>query len=176
MPKLSIQRILSLDLRARRFGYAVFEGPHTLLDWGIRTHENGERSLMEYRLDSLRSMFAPSIILVRKTKESHRVGQSMIGHGLRAVKAFAKRVMVVVRVIDGSSLRKFFSEDAKVNKHDVARMVADQFPELSWRLPPKRKPWQTEPTRQSIFDAASLGVFYFAQQVEMPQTGMLAKG
>src|SRR5882762_1038456 len=132
MPKLSIQRVLSLDLRARRFGYVVFEGPHTLLDWGIRTHADGERSLLEYRLNSLLSMFAPSIILVRKTKESHRIGQSMIRHGLRAVKAFAKRVMLVVRVIDGSSLRTFFSQDDNVNKHDIARMVAVQFPELSW--------------------------------------------
>ena len=164
MSKHSIQRVLSLDLRARRFGYAVFEGPRTLLDWGIRSHAKGGRSLLKHRLNSLRSMFAPSIILVRKTKETHRVAHSMIRYPLHAVKAFAKRVMVVVRVIDGSSLRKFFSKNLKANKHDVARMVADQFPELSWRLPPKRKPWQTEPTRQSIFDAASLGVFYFAQQ------------
>jgi hypothetical protein len=164
MSKLSIQRVLSLDLRARRFGYVVFEGPHALLDWGTRTHAEGERSLLEHRLNSLRSMFAPSIILVRKTRETHQVGQSIIRHPLHAIKTFAKRVVVAVRVIDGSSIRKFFSKDAKVNKQDVARMVANQFPELSWRLPPKRKPWETEPARQSIFDAASLGVFYFAQE------------
>src|SRR5882762_11403616 len=105
MPKLSIQRILSLDLRARRFGYVVFEGPHALLDWGTRTHAEGERSLLEHRLNSLRSMFAPSTILVRKTRETYPGGQSMIGYPVRAVKAFAKRVMVAVRVIDGSSLR-----------------------------------------------------------------------
>jgi hypothetical protein len=167
MPKLSIQRVLSLDLRARRFGYVVFEGPHALLDWGTRTHAEGESSLLEHRLNSLRSMFAPSIILVRKTRETHPGGQSMIRHPLRAVKALAKRVMVVVRVIEGSSLRTYFAKEAKVNKHEIAKMVADQFPELSWRLPPKRKPWETEPARQSIFDAASLGVFYFAQQARV---------
>lgn len=174
MSRLSIQRVLSLDLRARRFGYVVFEGPHTLLDWGIRTHAKGGRSLLVKRLNCLRSMFAPSIILVRKTKEAHRATHSLVRLPLQTVKAFAKRVIVVVRVIDCSTLRAFFAKDAKLNKHDVARMVADRFPELSWQLPRKRKPWETESTRQSIFDAASLGVFYFAQQVELPKTGRVA--
>lgn len=162
--RFSLQRVLSLDLRAQRFGYAVFEGPNSLLDWGIRTHAGGKRSLLERRLSSLRSLFAPSIILIRKTVDRNPLSRRTIRHSLRTVRAFAKRVLVVVHVVDGSSLRKFFSKESRVNKHDVAKIVASRFPELSWRLPQKRKPWQTEPTRQSIFDAASLGVFYFAQQ------------
>ena len=171
MPKLLIERVIALDVRARRFGYVVFEGPHKLLDWGIRTYANADWCVLERRLGDLRSMFAPSIILIRETAERHRFGQPMIRHALRTVKAFAKRALVVIRVIDRSSLRRFFSGGAKVNKQDVARIVADRFPELSWRLPPERKPWQTEPRRQSIFDAASLGLFYFAQQVEIQQAG-----
>jgi hypothetical protein len=166
---------MALDLRVRRFGYVVFEGS-TILDWGVRTYANGDRSLLERRLSDLRSMFAPSIILIRETAESHQFGQPMIRHVLHTVKAFAKRALMVIRVIDSSSLRSFFSRGVKVNKQDIARMVADRFPELSWRLPPERKPWQTEPRRQSIFDAASLGLFYFAQQVDEHQDVLPASG
>jgi hypothetical protein len=34
-PKSNDRRILAIALRSRRFGFAVFEGPNRLLDWGI---------------------------------------------------------------------------------------------------------------------------------------------
>jgi hypothetical protein len=168
MTNLSLHRVLTLDIRPRRFGYAIFEGPHLLLDWGIRTHGDDDRSSLERRLNDLRSMFAPSVILVRKTAESGRITQPRILRALSIVKHFAKRMLVRVRWVDESSLRSFFSRDATVNKHDIARMVAERFPQLSWRLPPKRKPWQSEPKRQSIFDAASLGIYYYGRRAQLP--------
>ena len=164
MANLLIERVIALDLRSRKFGYVIFEGPRTLLDWGIRTHLNAKHSLLERRLRDLSSMFAPSIVLVRRTPRLQRANQSMIPTASLVVKRFARREPLAMRVIDYSTQRAFFSESTKVNKHDIARIVADRFPELSWRLPPKRKPWQSEPTRQSIFDAASLGIYYFQQQ------------
>src|SRR5690349_4954759 len=108
MAKL-LQRVIALDLRARRFGYVVYEGSNLIIDWGMRTYRNGDRALLEFRLNHLRSTFAPSIILIRKTMEHHRLGQSMIRHALRTVKAFAKRASIAVHVIDSSSMQRFFS-------------------------------------------------------------------
>jgi hypothetical protein len=159
-------RVLTLDLRSKRFGYAVFEGPDTLLDWGTRTYGNEECSSLERRLKVLQSSFAPSVILARQIAERHRFTQSTIRRRSHSLRVFAKRVPITVHLINRSKLRSFFSGETKANKHDIAQMIANRFPELSWRLPPMRKPWQSEPTRQSIFDAASLGVFYFAQQAD----------
>jgi hypothetical protein len=167
---------MALDIRSRRFGYVIFAGPHTLLDWGIRTHADGERSVLERRLIGLQSMFAPSTILVRKSLEHSQTKTPTIRPAFNIVKSFARRAVVAVRLIDGSILRRFFFRKERKNKDDIARMVADRFPELSWRLPPKRKPWQSEPARQSIFDAASLGVFYFAQNGDGHEHVPLASG
>jgi hypothetical protein len=161
MTNISPDRVLTLDLRARKFGYVVFEGPRTLLDWGVRTHADETHSSLERRLKNLLSMFAPSTIVVRTAVERNRTTRRRIRLALHSLKVFAKRALITLFVIDESSLHGFFSKEAKVNKHDIAQMIADRFPELSWRLPPKRKPWQSEPTRQSIFDAASIGIFYF---------------
>lgn len=166
MSNVSERRVLILNLRSWRFGYVILEGPHTLLDWGVKTYTEEKRSSLERRLNDLQSMFAPSIILVRKAVEHNRVSQSILRPALRDLAAFAKRAFITMHLVDKSSLRGFFSRETKVNKYDIARMVVDRFPELSWRLPPKRRPWQSEPRRQSIFDAASLGVFYFAQQAD----------
>ncbi len=164
MTNPSLRRVLTLDIRPRRFGYAIFEGPDLLLDWGIRTHGDNERSSLERSLSNLRSMFGPSVILVRRAAKHGQINQSRIRRAFRIVKHFAKRALVRMQVVDASSLHSFFSRDETANKHDIARTVAERFPQLSWRLPPKRKPWQSEPKRQSIFDAASLGVFYFARE------------
>lgn len=165
-----LRRVLALDLRSKRFGYAVFEGPHMLLDWGTRTYGDDERSSLDLRLKNMQSSFAPSVILARQITDRHRFAQPRSRRAFHSLRVFAKRVLISVQLIDESKLRGFFSSETKVNKHDIAQMIADRFPELSWRLPPKRKPWESEPTRQSIFDAASLGVFFFAQHADKQET------
>src|SRR6266850_3381297 len=124
MLNISALRVLILDLRSRRFGYVIFEGPQTLLDWGIRTYAEEKRSSLERRLNDLQSMFAPSVILVRKAVERNRISQLMIRLALRTLTVFAKRTLITVFLVDESSLRAFFSREAKLNKHDIARMIA----------------------------------------------------
>jgi hypothetical protein len=49
------------------------------------------------------------------------------------------------------------------NKYEIACAVAERLPELAPRLAPKRRIWQSEDYRMSIFDAAALGVAYFSR-------------
>ncbi len=46
------------------------------------------------------------------------------------------------------------------NKYGIAVALSDRFPELADRVPAKRKPWQSEDYRMSIFDAMALGLAY----------------
>jgi len=50
------------------------------------------------------------------------------------------------------------------NKYEVASALAQQFPALASRLPPRRKCWQSEDYRMGIFDAAAVGVAYFVRR------------
>jgi hypothetical protein len=172
MTKAPLRRVLTLDLRTRRFGYVVFAGPHVLLDWGTRSYGDEEHSSLDWRLTNLQASFAPSVILVRLITKRHGFAEPTIRRGFRSLEVFAKRMLITVNLIDQARIRSFFSGESQVNKHDIAQMIANRFPELSWRLPPERKPWQSEPTRQSIFDAASVGVFYFAQHAENQETAI----
>lgn len=160
-----MRRVLCLDLRSAMFGYVVFEGPRTLLDWGTRRYVRGEQSSLDARVSYLRSMFAPSVILVREPAQQCRTRRPLSTPAIHALTVFAKRAHIPMRLIGDSALRSHFSKGLEINKHDIARMVARRFPELSWRLPSKRKAWQSEPPRQLIFDAASLGVVFFAQEI-----------
>ena len=64
-------RILAIDLRPRRFGYAVFEGRRMLLDWGIceylsRGDDRGE--IAGRRLAALLKICSPSAVVVKSER------------------------------------------------------------------------------------------------------------
>jgi hypothetical protein len=150
----SMERIIAFDVRASRFSYVVFEGP-----------SKGKHSVLERRLRTLQTTFAPSVFLVRNSAERYGLRQRVLVPPSAMIKHFGRSLPISVRVIADPIRRRFFGGDAKINKYEIAKLVANRFPELSWRLPSQRRPWQTEPSRQSIFDAASLGMIYFSCQV-----------
>jgi len=53
---------------------------------------------------------------------------------------------------------------SECNKYEIACAVAERLPELASKLPPKRKIWQSEDYRMSIFDATAVGVAYFTRR------------
>lgn len=57
-------RILAVDIRSRRFGYAVFETPAQLLDSGITRFASAETGAV--RFAGLCKVFRPSLIVLRK--------------------------------------------------------------------------------------------------------------
>ena len=45
-------------------------------------------------------------------------------------------------------------------KYERAVEIAARFPEIGWKLPSKRKPWESEHYSMSIFTAAALALAY----------------
>ena len=63
--------VLAIDLRHRRFGYAVFEGHRMLRDSGLRVYRavgEEEAEMASRRLDVLLKSFSPSAIVVKKER------------------------------------------------------------------------------------------------------------
>lgn len=50
------------------------------------------------------------------------------------------------------------------SKDDIASAVCDIYPELSSRLPKKRRPWESEHYSLALFEAAALGVTFFSMR------------
>jgi len=156
------KRVLALDVRPRSFGYVVFEGPNQLLDWGVRSFRRGVNVVEVPRgrkLEWLKEDYLPSVIILRAPgpKSKRRKFVAM-------VEAKAERLGISVRLLRSGAVQKALGGQRRLTKYAIARALAERFPELRWALPPKRKPWQSEDYRMSIFDAAALGVAYFACQ------------
>lgn len=58
-------------------------------------------------------------------------------------------------------VREFFAHRNALSRHDIAEHIAKMVPALSYQVPPKRRAWDSEDIRQSLYDAAALGLTFY---------------
>lgn len=63
-----------------------------------------------------------------------------------------------------SDIRSCFDSVGATTKYEIAKAIAMQIPAFAHRLPRYRKAWMSEDPRQSLFDAAALGLAYFSKR------------
>jgi hypothetical protein len=153
-----LNRVLALDLHPRRFGYVVVESPEKLLDWGVRSHRrkgNAADVLIRRRLRPLLELWRPSILVLRSglrmTQRPHQRRDRL----LERISTEAKNHQVVVRIL---KKRSGAGRGKRPTKYENARRVAEHFSVLRWKMPPKRKLWESEDYRMSMFTAAALAM------------------
>lgn len=154
------KKIIAFDVRARRFGFAVFEAPDELLDWGVKSFRHGVNAVKvpaSQKVATLLSDFRPDVVVVEKPPLHE--DSWLMGTILR----LARKENISVRTVSRATVRKRFPGQER-NKHGIAMVLSDRFPELADRIPPKRKPWQSEDYRMSIFDATALGLTHIENQ------------
>ncbi len=65
------------------------------------------------------------------------------------------------KIISTDEISMIFESFGSFTKYQRAGLVAAYIPDLAYKLPPKRKAWQSEDIRMSIFDSACLAISYF---------------
>jgi hypothetical protein len=154
-------RVLAIDPHPRGFGYAVFEGPATLVDWGTKDVRRDKERVALHKIGELVRRYLPTVIVVedcahRKSRRNPRVRQLT-----ERILAAAREFGVEGRTLPVAAVYRTFAGTGAGTKYGIATALVRAFPELMVRLPPKRKPWQSEDSRMSIFDAVALGLTYF---------------
>ena len=157
--RASAELVLAVFPSSRGFGYAVFEGSKSLVDWGVKgartTHKNLE-SLKKIR--ELLAFYRPDMLVLEDYE----------GPGSRRAKRIRTLInLVAVHAHQEGMATAFFSRGevrgcfGLIAKRQIAEAIARKFPELEPRLPPVRKIWMSEDRRMSMFDAVSLAVTFF---------------
>ena len=161
------KRVLALDVRPRSFGYAVFEGPTLLLDWGVQSFRHGRNAVripLATKIAALLEDFQPAEVVAKEPPSRKKVNRARTRKILELVRHKASLRGIRTRVFKRRAASKLFGGEERLTKHQIATALAERFAELRPVLPPKRKPWESEDYRMSIFDAAALGVAYFDRQ------------
>jgi hypothetical protein len=162
----SKDRILALEVRPRVTGFAVLEIKPSLLDWGTRKQGVSEPQLagvVARKINALLDVYAPSAIVVRARNVLSQGAHGRIRTVIGVVRGEAKKRSVTFQTISTKAVRRFFAEHNRTTKYQAATLLAEWFPELSWKLPPKRKSWKSEHHRMVVFDAAATGLAFLGR-------------
>jgi hypothetical protein len=167
------KRLLALEVRLSKLGFAVFEGPTNLLDWGVRSFEKGSKALPSSVSDRLGVLFAfyePFAVVIRSRNYHLRAHERSQRKIMKIIKSESRRHSMKFTIVTVKQVRNAFSKNGEICKHDIAMLITDQFQELSWKLPRRRKAYQSELAAMLVFDAAATGVTYFRRNARPLRT------
>ncbi len=159
----SSSRILTIYPITRGFAYCVLNGPGDLFDWGIRHVKAGEKNKeCLSAIEHLIVRFDPHCIVTEDWTDTSSRRSARVKHLYRDVEKLADRANLDCYAYPWLMVFKVFADAKPHTRHDIAIVLADVFPALKRRLPPKRKAWLPTDPRQALFDAAALGIAHYA--------------
>jgi hypothetical protein len=159
MQEFNQERIIALDVRPQSLGFVVFEGQNRLLDWGVRSFPGGTGAVHVPpgpKVAALIALYLPEALVLKRPKD--RRSEPMLDE----IKQVAKVHEVALHLLSPKIVKRTFADHE--NKEQVAPAIAERFTDFLSILPPQRKIWRKEDCRMKIFDAAAVGIAYFADK------------
>lgn len=156
-------RIMAIAPSSVGFGFAVFEGEETLVNWGVKTVKGKDKNTESLaKAKELITHYQPSVLVLQDASAKHSRRSPRIRELTKGITALAKTHKVRVKLISRVKVMQAFFADGQGTKHALAEIMARRFPvELGDRLPAKRKAWDSEDCRMGIFEAVALVMAYF---------------
>ncbi len=156
-------RVLAIDLRLHRSGFALYEGPRRLLDHGttVVPFERTENSTSRF-LDLLK-ISSPSVIVVRKERWDDITANPQAKRLATLLTEACDTRGIEIRLLEQDAMRATFRNLNCKTKAEISAALSRFFPNLVWQLPPERRIWDSEHPHQSMFDAIALGFAYWQQ-------------
>jgi|SRR5690349_16539486 len=157
----SPHRLISFDVRSQRVGFLVLEPANRVLNFGVKRFDTGAakaRTPARQRLEALLRQFQPDVVVLRNSIPRTIEGYATFRAIMSAVGHFAKDHDIKVVGIRPRQIREAFPGCR--NKYEVAAAVFARLPDLSWEPPVRRKCYEPEDPRMSIFDAAAVAMAY----------------
>jgi len=151
-------RVLAVEIRADRLGYAVFESPEKLLDFGGVWFDSAAAA--RSRILRLLGRVCPTLIVLRRVRPHGPRRMAAWRSINRIVRNEAKKRSITIGDIADNTLVEYFKRYSCHSKYDVAALLATWFPETAWRLTARRKIYDPEPRAMLYFDSAALAVAY----------------
>ncbi len=149
-------RVLGFHPTARGFGWVVFEGPFRPIDWGLVSARKDKNATCLKRLDGLLRRFAPEVLVLEAyDRETSRRARRIARLGA-SVRRIADACGVETVVYHRSQIREAFAETGAKTRREIAEAVARHLDAFRHRLPPPRKPWDSEDAREALFAAAAV--------------------
>lgn len=151
-------RILGLDVRPHRLGYAGIEPPARLFDFGASRFDSLRAG--ELRLAFILKSARPQVLVLRRISPRGWRDRPRTRRLQRLARHLARHSSIETALVNEKQLVGYFRTEGARTNYEIASSLARRFPELAYRLPRRRKPWDPQSRRMLIFDALSLAIVY----------------
>lgn len=144
------------------FGWAAFTGPFSPYDWGnvsARGTDKNERCLR--RVETLLARLTPQVLVLEAFEPDVAQRRPRLVRLGRAMTALAIARGVDVAIYPLNEVRGCFVHMGAVSRHEIAQTIVRQFAAFAHLLPRKRRPWDAEPWRLSLFNAVALVLTHY---------------
>lgn len=153
--------ILALYPTAYGVGYALFNSPKQLVEFGLGHIRpvSSQKSLK--RIQKYLRYYEPDIVLLRgleaKVSKTHKRTERLI----RRISENAEEQGLVVHQYTRGDIKEIFAQFERNSKYQISQKIIEWYPETKQYEFPKRKRWMAENPFAGVFDAIALGVVHF---------------
>jgi hypothetical protein len=152
--------VLAIYPSTRGLGFVLLSGPEFLADWGTKEIRWKDKNFLAmHRVKTLIERYQPEVIVLEDTKLDKYKRHTRIVKLHQLLVTYAEKKKILVRSIQRRKVRAYFGSGTK---YATAEAVARFVPSLAPHMPRKRGTGDAENLTQSLFDAAALGLVYFA--------------
>lgn len=154
--------VMAVYLNTRGFGFAVFEGPLSPVDWGIVEARGSQKNkTCVRRISQLFGRYRPEVLVLQDTSTSGTRRARRICDLNEAVALLAETQGIAVVSYSRDQVRACFSCGEFASKQRIAEAITRHIPVFTRYLPPPRKLWNSEHVRMALFDAVALALTFF---------------
>lgn len=157
--------ILAIYPFSRGFAFVLFEGPESPFDWGVKEIKEKHRNIKTLEaIKELIDRYRPEVLVIEDTHDRSSRRSSRIKKLYRMVTHLATAEYVDLCRFSKTEVKQYFASVGAVTKYEIALAIGRQIPAFGHRLPRVRKAWMSADPRQSLFDAAALGLIYYGSR------------
>lgn len=161
------ETVLAVYPTTRGFGYVLMRSPLSPVDWGASTAPGKQKNAKcIVKISALIEAHQPDVLVFEDPTADGSRRSPRIRNLCLAIGRLADAQSVEVLAYPRSRVKEFFKQFGARTRHEVAVVIAKQVTALERFLPSRRKPWQTESPRISIFNAAALAMTFFGGEEE----------
>lgn len=144
------------------FAFILFEGPQSPFDWGTKAIVGRKKNAdIVKAVAKLLERYQPECLVMEDFTDKKLGRVRRIKRLYRALSDMANSLQIDVRLYRRREIKRCFATVGATTKLEIAQAVARYIPAFRHRLPPVRQPWMSEDRRQSLFDAAALGITHY---------------
>lgn len=155
------QTVLSLYPNRIGLGYALFNNPKELIEYGVNYIQPVCNRKTMKRVREYIKHYKPDIVLVRNIEDKQTRSMKRIQRLIDLISKEAKLQNLKIHSYNRTQIKNVFDQFGATTKYEISQKIIEWFEELEAYKFPKRKKWMEENHNSGVFDAMSTALTHW---------------